>query len=123
MILAIGLVTTSALGQRPKAKARDKVVGTIWKFTAIQSRKDLKDGTAINGRFRVYNYEVFHGIKKIGYIKPDGPLNSQMVLEDHPKLNGIYQLTRVGKRPEIWAGEVSKSDGSKLKVRFEVVSY
>lgn len=107
----------SAEAQPPKSKKANKVIGYIWEYHGKKVVDDKETGESIEGKFRVFNYEAFRGPKKVGYVKPNGELESTLTINDWPEMNGTVTLTRVGQRPPVWVGLLRKDDGTQWKLR------
>jgi hypothetical protein len=124
-IMAV-IFVDSASSQVPKQKKftkrdgdiakKNKTIGYIWDYRGFTVVDDKPTGEKIDGRLRVFNYEDFLGPRKIGYVKPNGPLESTLTVTDMPALNGTVTLKKIGMRPEVWAGLLVKDDGSKRKL-------
>jgi hypothetical protein len=110
-LVLFGLTPVLATGQDKDGK--DDVVGTIWKFTMTNGPQKE------TGQFRVHKHVVYKGAKKVGLIEPKG-LQTTLIINDFPKLNGRVELTKVKAKPPVWRGTYHRSDGTKWNIEVEV---
>lgn len=93
---------------------KDDVVGAIWTFRAVR-------GSEVEaGQFRVYQYEVFRGPRKVGVVKPKDEDETTLVIDGYPKLNGSVVLRKTGRMPPVWAGMLEQDDGSKWRLTVQM---
>jgi hypothetical protein len=105
--------------QAPKRK--NNVVGAIWTFNLAKGpRGPGAERHKIN--FRVYNREIFLGPKKVGFVKPKGPLDSTLTIDGFPRMNGTATITKVRNfDPPQWQGTFKQDDGTEWRLSIDGV--
>jgi hypothetical protein len=114
LIGAFGAVPTASA--KPK-KGDNDPDGWLWAYTATNGDKEE------SGTFRVMNFQVFKGEKKVGHIDPKGGTaigdRTTLILTNFGKLNGKVELVKTHKTPPVWIGTLKDEDGGEwgLKVK------
>ena len=112
LLLVSLLAVTPGLAKPPK-KNNNKVVGIRWEFTGKKVVNGNQMAEIISDTFRVNNYNVFRGARKVGVVQPNGATETTLTITDFPKLNGTVTLRKVDTKPPVWKGQLEQSDGTK----------
>ena len=72
------------------------------------------------GAIRISDKEIFKGSKKVGVVKPKDEDETTLTISGMPEINGTIELRKTSLKPPIWKGTLTKDDGSKWDITFDV---
>ena len=120
-LVVCALAFTPAFAGPSEAQRKNNVVGSIWTFKFVRGPR----GPQLERQemtFRVYKYEIFVGPKKVGTIKPRGPMDSTLTIDGFPKMNGTATITKVRNRdPAQWQGTFKQDNGTEWRLSIDEV--
>ena len=123
-LIVCALAFTAAfagLSESRSPQRKNNVVGAIWTFNFVRGPRGTGgEGHKLN--FRVYKYEIFQGPKKVGSVKPKGPMDATLTIDGFPKMNGSATITKVRNRdPVRWQGTFKQDNGTEWRLAIDEV--
>ena len=120
-IIVCAFVFMTAFAGLTEAQRKNSVVRSTWAFNFAKGPRG-PNGENHKVNFRVYKYEIFVGPKKVGTIKPRGPMDSTLTIDGFPKRNGTATITKVRNRdPAQWQGTFKQDNGTEWRLSIDEV--